>query len=239
MLELQGILRQETNSVEWKKAGDPEQIVKTLVAFANDYEEAGGGSVVCGVEEQVDGDGRIAPKATGISAGEAKRLRDRIFELNRKHVNPPMEPRFDSVALDAGDREVLVAWTGPGSEVHFFNNAVVVRLGDKVTNATVKQHSDLVLRKSNLNWLDQPCPGATLDDISPVALVEISKGRRPIGGTGAEFLQPDAKMFGSAKPFVSKVTGVQNRQKDRGRCCNRKVWRRESVIVSVRLACLS
>ena len=32
---LLGLLEGESNSVEWKKTGDPEKIVKTLAAFVN------------------------------------------------------------------------------------------------------------------------------------------------------------------------------------------------------------
>ena len=156
---------------------------------------------MCGVEEQNEG---TEARLIGISASEAKRLRDRILELNRTHVKPPVEMRFESVAID-GNQEALIVWAGSSGEVHFFKEKVFVRLGDKTTAATIQQHSELVLRTAHLDWLDQPCPGATLDDISAVALVEISKGRRPIGGTGAEFLQPGALMFGSAEPLVSKV----------------------------------
>jgi ATP-dependent DNA helicase RecG len=203
--ELQKILEGESNSIEWKAGGDPEKIVKTLTAFANDYEEAGAGAVVCGVEEDRQPDGRIYPVIAGISTGESKRLRDRIFELSRILVNPPIEPRFESVPIDK-DRELLVVSVIAGSEVHLFKNTAVVRLGDKVTNATPTQQSNLVLRKAHLNWLDQPCPGATLDDIDHFALAEVSRGRRPAGGVLA-LLQPGYQMFGSAPPFVSRVTG--------------------------------
>ena len=49
--ELELLLRNESNAVDWKATGDPEKIAKTLAAYANDYEQAGSGSVVCGVEE--------------------------------------------------------------------------------------------------------------------------------------------------------------------------------------------
>lgn len=75
--ELQRILREESNSVEWKTGGDPDKIVKTLAAFANDFEDAGSGFVVCGVEEVTHPDGRVTPRVAGISAGESKRLRTR------------------------------------------------------------------------------------------------------------------------------------------------------------------
>jgi ATP-dependent DNA helicase RecG len=202
--DLQRILAGESNSVEWKAGGDPEKIVKTLAAFANDYEGAGIGYVACGVEEQRHDDGRSTPNVVGISGGEARKLRDRIFELCHSLVTPPISPRFESVALDE-ERQVLVAWIAASSEVHTFKKAVVIRLGDKVTNATVPQHSELVQRKAHLDWLDQPCPGAMLDDIDFFALEEISKGLKPNGGA-REFLEPESRMFGSAPSLTARIT---------------------------------
>ena len=78
--ELAKVLAEESNSMEWKAGGDPEKIVKTLTAYANDYEEAGSGIVVCGVEEVKDLDGRSTAKVVGISEGASRKLRDRIFD---------------------------------------------------------------------------------------------------------------------------------------------------------------
>jgi ATP-dependent DNA helicase RecG len=203
--ELQRILREESNSVDWKATGDPEKIVKTLAAFANDYEGAGIGFVACGVEELRHEDGSATPKVVGMSAGAARRLRDRIFELSHSLVAPPISPQFDNVSLDA-DKQVLVAWITASSEVHSFKKTIVVRQGDKVTNATVVQHSELVQRKAHLDWLDQPCPGATLDDIDFFALEEISKGIRPAGGA-PEFLEPGSRMFGSTPSLTRRIPG--------------------------------
>jgi ATP-dependent DNA helicase RecG len=145
--DLRRILAEESNSVEWKAGGDPEKIVKTLAAFANDYEGAGMGIVACGVEEQKHDDGRSTPHVVGIPVGEARKLRDRIFELSHGLVTPPLSPRFESVALDE-ERQVLVAWIAASSEVHAFKKGVVIRQGDKVTNATVPQHSEFGSAKS-------------------------------------------------------------------------------------------
>jgi len=203
--ELQRILHEESNSVDWKAGGDPEKIVRTLAAFANDYEGAGIGFVACGVEELKHEDGSSTPKVVGISSGASRKLRDRIFALCHSLVAPPISPQFDSVSLDA-DKQVLVAWISASSEVHSFKRTIVVRQGDKVTNATVIQHSELVQRKAHLDWLDQPCPGATLDDIDFFALAEISKGLRPTGGA-SEFLEPGSRMFGSAPPLTKRIAG--------------------------------
>ena len=203
--ELQRMLLAESNSVEWKAGGDPEKIVKTLTAFTNDYEGAECGFVLCGVEELKHADGSSTARVVGISEGESRRLRDKIFQMSRGQVEPAIAPQFESVLLEG--KQVLVVSITASSEVHSFKNAVVIRLGDKVTNATVQQHSELVQRKAHLAWLDHPCPGATLDDIDYFALEEISKGRKSADKDARDFLQPGVRMFGSAPPLTSRIAG--------------------------------
>jgi ATP-dependent DNA helicase RecG len=203
--ELQGNLRGESNSIEWKRGGDPKEIVKTLVAFANAYESMASGVVLCGVEEIEHADRRTTPSVVGISESDSRKLRNRIFELSKTLASPPIELEFDSVALDTG-KEVLVVRARRSSEVHAFNGKVVVRLGDKTTDATTKQIAELAQRKSNLDWLAQPCPGATVDDISPFALEAIAQGHRPPGGT-QQLLEPGFQMFGSVPPLINGTAG--------------------------------
>ena len=203
--ELQRILQKESNCLDWKKGGDPENIVETLTAFANDYEEVGCGFVLCGIEEQKHKDGSSTSEVAGITRGESNRLQNRIFELSRNRAHPPITPRFDSVSLDE-DKEVLVVWVAASNELHFWDKKVVIRRADKTVTATINQHSELVLRKAHLHWLDQPCPGATEDDINFFALEEISKGHKQ-GGGAREFLQPGIRMFASARPLCSTVVG--------------------------------
>ena len=203
--ELQRLLASESNSVEWKAGGDPEKIVKTLAAFANDYQESGGGFVVCGVEEQTDASGLTTPKLVGITVLASRKLKNRIFELSMSRVTPPIAPEFESISLGP-DTEALVIWTGASSEIHPFKNVVVVRLGDKVTNASTNLHSDLAHRKDHIDWLDQPCAEATLDDIDYFALEEISKQAKQVGDP-REFLQPGVRMFASTPPLTSRIAG--------------------------------
>jgi ATP-dependent DNA helicase RecG len=203
--ELQKILTEESNFVDWKAGGDPEKIVKTLTAYANDYEEVGSGLIVCGVEELKDPDGRSTANVVGISEGASRKLRDRIFELSRSLVTPPIAPQFDFVRLD-GERRVLVAWICSSGELHSFKGAVVVRLGDKVTNASVGQIAALAQKKGHLEWVAQPCPDATLDDIDFFALEEIAKNL-PATGDVSAFLQPGFRMFGTTPPLTSRIEG--------------------------------
>ena len=72
--------------MDWKRGGDPENIVETLAAFANDYEQVGGGSALCGIEEVTDSQGVVTSRITGVSSVEALRLKNRIFELSRSLI---------------------------------------------------------------------------------------------------------------------------------------------------------
>ena len=52
-LDLQELLVRESEQVEWKEnVADFRDVVRTVVAFANDLSNLGGGRVVCGVKEE-------------------------------------------------------------------------------------------------------------------------------------------------------------------------------------------
>jgi ATP-dependent DNA helicase RecG len=106
--ELEGLLKDESNAVEWKAGGDPEKIAKTLAAFANDYEDCGSGTVVCGVEEIDRRDEGIAPVLVGVSPSQSKGLRDRVFNLCKASVEPPIAPRFDAVPVADGKQALVI-----------------------------------------------------------------------------------------------------------------------------------
>jgi hypothetical protein len=117
--ELELLLKNESNTVDWKATGAPEKIAKTLAAYANDYEQAGSGSVVCGVEESKNPQDGTRAVVTGLSRATLETLQNRIFELARSLVYPPIAPRFVRVALDNG-KEVLLVWAAASSDIHSF-----------------------------------------------------------------------------------------------------------------------
>jgi ATP-dependent DNA helicase RecG len=208
--ELERLLQHESNAVEWKATGDPEKIVRTLTAFANDYEEAGGGTVICGVSEARIGEQGTQAVLVGIAPAELERLKDRVFNLSRTVVNPPLSPQIERVRVET-DKEALVAWAPASSDIHAFQSNIVVRLGDKVTTATTSQVAELALKKAHLDWLAQPCPGATLDDIDLFALEDLARRMRVPAGP-SELLRPGFRVTGSALPLISQMrtpTGTQ------------------------------
>lgn len=201
--DLKLLLRNESNSIDWKANGDPEKIVKTLAAYANDYEQVGSGSVICGVEEVTTPEGGTEASATGLSRPALQALQNRVFELARSLVRPPIAPLFQSVSLDNGS-DLLVIWVIASSDLHTFKNEIFVRLGDKVTKAAVNQVAELSLRKQHLDWLAHPCPGATTDDLDMFALEDLARRLR-VSGPPLSFLDPGFRIVGSALPLTSQV----------------------------------
>ena len=54
-IDLSELSQRESERVEWKEnVTDIQDVVKTAVAFANDYSNLGGGYIVCGAKETKD-----------------------------------------------------------------------------------------------------------------------------------------------------------------------------------------
>ena len=82
--ELELLLKND--ALDWKATGDPEKIAKTMSAYANDYEQVGSGSVLCGVEESKNPQEGTRAVVSGLSRATLETLQNRIFELVRSFV---------------------------------------------------------------------------------------------------------------------------------------------------------
>ena len=54
-INVEDLLRQrkvETNRIEFKKGWNPDRIYRSICAFANDFDNIGGGYILVGVEEE-------------------------------------------------------------------------------------------------------------------------------------------------------------------------------------------
>lgn len=68
----------ESDRLEFKADWNPEPILKTICAFANDFNNFGGGYIVLGVEE-IDGKPIFPPK--GIDATKADKLQKELLNI--------------------------------------------------------------------------------------------------------------------------------------------------------------
>lgn len=110
MIDLSEIAQRESERVEWKETvADVDNVIKTIVAFSNDYANVGGGYVVCGAREIQDAHGFQAVEYIGVSASKIKELEGKIIRACSSKVDPPIVPLLEEVPVpDEPDRRVLV-----------------------------------------------------------------------------------------------------------------------------------
>ena len=74
-IDLKELSKRENERVEWKEnVADVDDIVKTAVAFANDFSNLGGGYIVCGAKEIKDEYGFPKMLTVGLTASRLKEI---------------------------------------------------------------------------------------------------------------------------------------------------------------------
>ena len=97
----------ENNRIEFKKDWNPEKILHTICAFANDMDNIGGGYIVVGVEEI---DGRPAGRI-GIDANRIPAMERELFRLCNL-ISPRYVPIFSHEKYN--DSDIVVIWASTG-----------------------------------------------------------------------------------------------------------------------------
>ena len=102
--------RIESNRIEFKKGWNPAKIYQTICAFANDFDNIGGGYIIIGVEEE---NGIAKRPVQGISEEELDRIQKAMIGYDNK-INPYYRPRTSVEEIDG--KCVLVIWVPSGLE---------------------------------------------------------------------------------------------------------------------------
>ena len=128
-ISLDDVLRGK--SVEWErleyKAGwNPEAVLHTVCAFANDFHNLGGGYIAIGVE---DDNGRPVLPPVGISAAEIDTIQKELLNLGHSAIKPMYHPL--SAPCEVDGRWILVVWV-PGGETRPYK--AKVSLSEKKTD---------------------------------------------------------------------------------------------------------
>jgi len=99
----------ESNRIEFKAGWNPDAIYRTVCAFANDFDNIGGGYIVIGVEEE-----------NGITKRPVKGLNDAQLDAIQKEMigfNNLIEPAFfPKVSVEELDGlKIIVIWVMGGA----------------------------------------------------------------------------------------------------------------------------
>ena len=175
--------RTESARLEFKASWDPDitgpQVVKTVCAFANDFQSLGGGYVVIGVGEPEPG-GKERVKGLSEQAIDAAQrwLRGRC----QGDIKPGYMPIFSPEVVDG--RNVLVVRVSPsqdgphqaiGEPRHAGREArwrFWIRVGTETVDARANGQLPALLENTSLPWDNQAAQAARVEDLREATVRE-------------------------------------------------------------------
>ncbi|TAK34035.1 MAG: hypothetical protein EPO28_16595 [Saprospiraceae bacterium] len=178
-INLNELAARESETVEWKEnVADIEDVIKTAIAFANDFLNLGGGYIVCGAKQSEDVHGFPMVEQIGLTAGRLKEVKDEVVNTlwNPNKVSPPIIPKVDEIEVP-GDpsRKILVFTVDAGQSAHTFKSGkdhtarYFVRTESNTRGATNGIQRELLRRKEQLEpWdkrINQKAEVADLDQL--------------------------------------------------------------------------
>ncbi len=98
----------ESNRIEFKKGWNPDKIYHTICAFANDFDNLGGGYVIVGVDEE---NGVAKRPVEGVSENQLDTIQRAMVGFNNK-IEPYYMPRTEIEEIDG--KYVFVIWVPVG-----------------------------------------------------------------------------------------------------------------------------
>ncbi len=165
------------NTVEWdrielKKGWNPEDIIHTLCAYANDINNWDGGYVIIGVEEE-NGKAKLPP--IGLQVQELDAIQKKLIELAHK-LSPVYIPVFQPYLING--KHILVVFSPAGDNRPYkapislsekrTEKAMFIKRGSKTVK--VKDGSDderrLIELTARIPFDDRINQTASLDDLS-------------------------------------------------------------------------
>ncbi|MFC2299687.1 MAG: RNA-binding domain-containing protein, partial [Segatella oulorum] len=168
--------RVESNRIEFKKGWNPSSIYRTICAFANDFDNLGGGYILIGVEEE---NGLAKRPVWGIPNEQLDKIQREIHQYNQL-FEPFYAPRIS--VEDVDEKSVLVIWAPSGAErpyavpaeVHAKNKkpTYYIRYGTSSIEAKGEFLEQLRDMANHVPFDDRGNENIFQKDLSPVLLME-------------------------------------------------------------------
>ena len=140
-INLQDLLQQriiEAERVEYKAGWNPQSVLHTICAFANDFHNLGGGYMVLGVEER---NGRPVLPPRGVDVQRVETVTKEPLHLGHSALQPHYHPL--SGVYEVSGRTILVLWA-PGGETRPYKARVSLEMGGAEWAYYIRRHSSTV-----------------------------------------------------------------------------------------------
>ena len=173
-ININHLLRQRTiegERVEYKAGWNPQSVLHTICAFANDFHNLGGGYIMLGVEEQ---SGRPVLPPTGIDPESVEAIQKELLNLGYSAIQPWYHP--SSAIYEVDGQPILVLWV-PGGETRPYKAKVnlsaerndwayFIRRHSSTVRAKGQDERELLSLAATVPFDDRYRQTASLDDLS-------------------------------------------------------------------------
>lgn len=173
------------NTVEWervelKKGWNPEVILHSICAFANDINNWGGGYIIVGVDED-NGQPVLPPE--GINRSDIDNIQKEILNMGRSKINETYIPVVEPVEFQG--KMILVIWAPFGSNrpyeaSEFYHKKaspkhVYVRRTSNTVKASKAERSELNELSVRIPFVEQPNHRVGIESINRQLIVDYLK----------------------------------------------------------------
>lgn len=175
--------RVESNCLEFKTGWNPDDTYHSVCAFANDFDNTGGGYIIIGAEEE---NGIAKRPLKGIPVEMVDRIQKEILGFN----NTIITPYFPKVYVEFVDNVyIIILWVSTGvsrpykvpdnvtakkdKKYHYY-----IRYGTSSIIANPEQELELIAMTNSVPFDERPNHDARIEDISPVLLAEHLKATK-------------------------------------------------------------
>lgn len=190
-LNILDLLRQrrvEGERIEYKAGWNPDAILRTLCAFANDFENLGGGYVVIG--QDCDANGQPIFPPTGLAANQLDKIQQELLAACQL-IQPPY---FPVLSIEEVDGRTLIVLQAPGGMSRPYKAPASVTAKQKTWHYYIRRYSSTVEAKGEVEqellrltaqvpWDDRYAQQASVDDLSKPLMLDYL---REVGSALAE-----------------------------------------------------
>ena len=164
----------ERTRIEYKSGWNPEPIIHTITAFANDFDNMGGGYILIGVEEE---NGRPKLPLLGLDPDKLDEIQQDL--LNKCNlIEPRCIPVIEPYVMDGKD--LLVLWVPGGEERPYkcpekiysqkgekSNKAYYIRKGARTLKVNAREEQELISMARDIPFDDRINYSADPTDLKP------------------------------------------------------------------------
>ena len=183
----------EWERLEFKEGWNPEDVVRTVCAFANDFHNWGGGYLVIGVAEK---DGRPVLPPKGLEPAQIDAIQKAMLNLGHNAIQPAYHPVIAPVTVEG--KQVLVFWV-PGGQTRPYKAKLslvkdanewgwFIRKGSSTVRVKGADERELLSLAATVPFDDRMNRQAKLADLSRDLMVEFLRQ------TGSELAGPARTM---------------------------------------------